>query len=354
MPIVSVIVPIYNGKAYIHRCLDSVLSQTIQDFELIIVDDGSTDGSEIICDQYAQSDSRVRVIHKKNGGVSNARNAGLNAAIGEYVVFCDGDDYIRDDLIEISLREIQVSGADIASFQLKRLSLGGIKKDAQIELYEDVDLTKGRDSFLEDVVSWKTGGWQACRSMFRREIIHNNNIKFCETCHNYAEDLGFTLEFLLYAHKIIFIDEQLYIYDDLRESSMMNSNKKCRVDDVNEVSHYLYDKMKKVIDEKTIYRIHHQIIIHEIGNMYGCTTSDEFLRWDKEIRKIRNIEFFIQLNREYFKCSHKKTKSFGFRSQREMVDRYLGDLNMTKLRRAYHLRTVLLFCSRLKAKLIGR
>lgn len=91
---ISVIVPVYNAEKYLHRCVDSILVQSYTDFELLLIDDGSTDGSGAICDDYAAKDNRVCVFHKENGGVSSARNVGLDNAKGEYVTFCDADDYV--------------------------------------------------------------------------------------------------------------------------------------------------------------------------------------------------------------------------------------------------------------------
>ena len=96
MPKISVIVPVYNTEKYLHRCIDSILDQTFTDFELLLIDDGSTDSSGTICDEYAAKDSRVRVFHKENGGVSSARNMGLDNAYGEWITFVDSDDYLID------------------------------------------------------------------------------------------------------------------------------------------------------------------------------------------------------------------------------------------------------------------
>jgi glycosyltransferase involved in cell wall biosynthesis len=101
MPAISVIVPVYNVEKYIQQCVDSILAQTFKDFELILVDDGSSDLSGAICNEYAAMDSRVSVIHKKNGGVSSARNAGLDVATGKYIMFCDSDDWTEPFWLEM-------------------------------------------------------------------------------------------------------------------------------------------------------------------------------------------------------------------------------------------------------------
>ena len=99
----SIIVPIYNVEKYLCKCIDSVIAQTYQEWELLLIDDGSTDNSGNICDEYAKKDSRIRTFHNKNRGASAARNTGLDASIGEWIYFLDGDDYISDDCIELMI-----------------------------------------------------------------------------------------------------------------------------------------------------------------------------------------------------------------------------------------------------------
>ena len=98
-PQISVIVPVYNAEKWLRRCVDSILAQTFTDFELLLIDDGSTDGSPAICDEYAQRDSRIKVFYQKNSGVSAARNSGLDHARGEWILFVDADDYLYEDVV---------------------------------------------------------------------------------------------------------------------------------------------------------------------------------------------------------------------------------------------------------------
>lgn len=98
---ISVIVPVYNAEKYLDRCVESIVAQTYKNLEIILVDDGSTDNSPAICDAWAKKDSRIRVIHKKNGGVSSARNAGLDACTGDYIGFADADDWMEPDMYEV-------------------------------------------------------------------------------------------------------------------------------------------------------------------------------------------------------------------------------------------------------------
>lgn len=114
MATVSVIIPVYNVSSYLIACLDSVCAQTLTDLEIILVDDGSTDGSERICDQYAERDERIRVIHKPNGGLSSARNAGIEAATSDWIGFIDSDDRIDPDMYELLYQDARETGADLA------------------------------------------------------------------------------------------------------------------------------------------------------------------------------------------------------------------------------------------------
>ncbi len=115
-PKISVIIPVYNVENYLRECVDSVLNQTFSDYEIILVDDGSTDISGKICDKYAVKDDRVNVIHKKNGGLSNARNVGLKKAVGEYIYFLDSDDYIKTDALEKLYNTAISEKADVVFF----------------------------------------------------------------------------------------------------------------------------------------------------------------------------------------------------------------------------------------------
>ena len=99
--VLSVIVPVYNSKEHLSRCIDSILSQSFSDFELLLVDDGSKDGSGAVCDAYSEKDSRVRVFHKENGGVSSARNVGIENADGQWLTFIDSDDWIEEDFFQV-------------------------------------------------------------------------------------------------------------------------------------------------------------------------------------------------------------------------------------------------------------
>ena len=122
-PKVSVIMPVYNSKQFLPEAIESVLKQSMSDFELILVNDGSTDGSAEVCDKYADTDGRIRVIHKKNGGVCSARNVGIDASRSEYVTFIDNDDYYDTDFLEVLFSGIISENADLAKCGRKNIRI---------------------------------------------------------------------------------------------------------------------------------------------------------------------------------------------------------------------------------------
>ena len=126
--LISIIVPIYKVENYLKRCIDSILNQTYTNLEIILVDDGSPDNCGIICDEYAKQDCRVKVIHKKNGGLSDARNCGIKVSTGEYLIFVDSDDYILKNMCETLLKNALENNADIVSCNFKEVYLNGQEK----------------------------------------------------------------------------------------------------------------------------------------------------------------------------------------------------------------------------------
>lgn len=126
---ISVIVPVFNTENYLKKCIDSILQQTYQDIELIIVDDGSTDNSFFICKEYERKDRRVKVIHKENGGQGSARNVGLDVCKGEYIIFVDSDDYILPDMFQILIKNATLANADISCCAVYSQEDGSDKKE---------------------------------------------------------------------------------------------------------------------------------------------------------------------------------------------------------------------------------
>ena len=222
----SVIVPVYNVKDYLHECVDSILAQTFTDFELILVDDGSTDGSGAICDAYAQQDARVQVVHKENGGQSTARNCGVNKAQGQFVVFLDSDDFLAMPKFLEDVQAKVTEKTQVVLFRYKKyyrpdkqddcgISLANIRFENKGELF--YELVK-RDAFF-------CSCWSKCVSL---NLLRTNNIRFDE--HLMCEDMDWYYSLLQYAEHFVVID-QAYICYRQRENSVTSSFKEKSIAD---------------------------------------------------------------------------------------------------------------------------
>jgi len=214
MPAISVIVPVYKAESYLKKCVDSVLSQTMDDIELILVDDGSPDSSGEICDSYALADERVRVIHRRNGGVSAARNDGIAAAKGEYILFVDSDDYIDKTMCEKLYAAIRSSGADTAGCAHYNLFPDGNSSVEPFPLpegaYESGEIMDAIvRPLLKDRVGERIFNGYIWRYLFSRSIIAENGIKFSGA---YLEDELFLIEYFCCARKLAVVPEPMYYY----------------------------------------------------------------------------------------------------------------------------------------------
>ena len=211
----SVIVPVYNVESYLKRCVDSILEQTFEEFEVILVEDGSLDNSLEICNKYSESDKRVKVIHKKNGGLSSARNAGLNIAKGKYIAFIDSDDYVSKDMFKTMINLAFSSNYDIVSCGFRRfyesrcnesVCKGTIYKYSNIEALANYLLEYDNVNRKIDTVVWN--------KIYKRELF--NDITFPEG--KIYEDGYVTYKLLYKASNIAHIDDELYYYFQRQDS----------------------------------------------------------------------------------------------------------------------------------------
>ena len=211
MPKYSIIVPVYNCAAFLQECVCSILHQTYGDFELLLVDDGSTDGSAELCDQYANADSRVRVFHKPNGGAASARNFGLNHALGSYVLFIDGDDTISEDClknVDQALRKgtLVIFGLAFDNYRKNRLVCSEAMSCRHGGRHAIAEVSENFFAFYTD-----NQLSSACNKVFERSVIEKNGIRFREGMAIY-EDFDFVLCVLQHTESVFCIDRCLYRY----------------------------------------------------------------------------------------------------------------------------------------------
>lgn len=218
MPKISVIVPIYNTEKYLPRCIDSILAQTYTGFELILINDGSTDNSGAICDEYAAKDKRIIVVHKENGGVSSARNQGIKIAKGEWIMFVDSDDYILkkhlqsffniDSNVEFKIGGMETFGNEIIS--ISPISQNIIRVNIINSNYRYINI------------------YSPCSKLYKRKIIINNCLKFDKNI-TVSEDLLFNLKYLLFCKCIELCPYAIYKYNKVEDFIIKHPLTVCQI-----------------------------------------------------------------------------------------------------------------------------
>lgn len=254
MPRISVIIPVFNVEAFLPRCLDSLLAQTFPDWEAICVDDGSTDGSGAILDDYAARDPRFRVIHKANGGVSAARNTALPLLGGEYTLLMDSDDFLHPQLMEICLHFAERDGSDLVAFTYNRTYRNTLLRLHALHLPEpdlvsfkhyrlaDIDSRKADDIFdwvteyslqgmLRQKGKWTVKHCQVWRCLYRTEAIRD--VLFPDI--DIYEDVIWWGEVLVRIRKATILNLPLYYYYPNRRSVILSAAQQRRVDCLREV-----------------------------------------------------------------------------------------------------------------------
>ena len=182
--LVSMIVPVYNTEKYIERCVESIINQTHQNLDIILVDDGSTDGSSEKCDYYAKKDQRIRVIHKKNGGQSSARNAGLDICKGAYISFVDSDDWIEPDMYSTLLRELERYGASLAVCG-RYDAYEGSKEKSVGKTFEKDGIFRSYD-ILPQMTLGVISDFSVCDKLHRRDLWENTRFPECQIYEDFA------------------------------------------------------------------------------------------------------------------------------------------------------------------------
>lgn len=215
----SIIIPCYGVEKYIDRCMKTIVNQTLKDIEIILVDDGSPDNVPHMCDEWAKKDSRIKVIHKENGGLGFARNSGLDIATGEYVAFVDSDDYVDMSMYETLWNEAKSSDADVVFCGFKTEHRNGVWKDSN-EVAERTEWN-GEDvkGFMFDMIActpyvkeerkYQMSVWHG---IYRRSLIEDNRIRFHSEREVVSEDIPFQVDFLLKANKVVYLPQTFYFY----------------------------------------------------------------------------------------------------------------------------------------------
>ena len=308
MPKVSIIVPVYKVEPYLRKCVDSILSQSFSDFELILVDDGSTDNCGLICDEYKEKDSRVRVLHQKNAGLSEARNKGIELAKGTYVMFIDSDDYIEERLVECLYQKIEENSADIAICSVycvpenRNVNMSGFKND-----YNPIKSMAYTGREILSVKMFERESWIwviACNKLYKRELF--SKLRFPKG--KIHEDEFMIHKIMLMCDKVIGVPEVSYIYL-IREGSI--TGRKINIKRLDYVE-CLFDRVKCYAEERGFEHIAKKMLedgVREFRKYYynvGKKSDKAHKNRNRELQKLYREAFRtlkrkkIKLDRYYY------------------------------------------------------
>ena len=269
--LISVIVPVYNVEKYLPKCIESILAQTYMNWELLLIDDGSPDNSGIICDNYAERDNRIRVIHKKNEGVSSARNLGIDKASGNFIMFVDSDDWIENDYLS-NFGDLSSIGNDVLILQgVERIS-NITNKTQWIVQYEN-KLCYGEE-INKMIAEYELlhSGFPVAK-LFSKELIIKNNIRFNTTI-SFHEDHLFVFEYWKYINKLKITSSISYKYIDYEDNQSLSSKKHFYAE--SEIAYKLInDSLNSLLNQRLIYddyikKINHFVFQIRIEGLLFC------------------------------------------------------------------------------------
>ena len=294
--LVSIIVPVYNVEKYISKCLESLVHQTYGNLEIIVVNDGSIDNSEKVIRDFMKQDKRIYYYKKKNGGLSSARNFGLNKATGEYVLFVDSDDYIRLNTIQILIDNIK--NYDIICFNYVVVF--------ENEQHDYIPKYYLRESALSNYILTQPS---ACTKMYKRDLFLANNLLFDEGIH--YEDLALIPSLACLTDRIIFINHCLYYYVIRKDSIMHHKKFSNKIDDKFIALNLLKERLNQKFEEEYHFLVIKHLCIVYVSEIigYGKKIYGPRLKNVREYLKQNNIKVF---QNKYFKLESLKNKIFIF------------------------------------------
>lgn len=310
---ISIIIPVYNMEKRLNKCIDSVLNQNFESYEVILVNDGSTDNSGKICNEYKRKDDRIKVIHTKNKGVSSARNTGISISQGKYLMFIDSDDWIEKNTLELAYSNIIDSDIIIYGFcydVYKRDFL--IKSTIKSTVYDYIlnrENINKHFRYLFNTIDFSS----SCNKLFKKSIIDLNNIRFMEKM-SIFEDLCFNIEFMKSCKNMKVIHNVLYHYTSDAEQFHLDKRKFDIFEDIfyatEKLSEYCtsinlkYDDMEEVF---SYYQTLYSLCLKNISQKYKSVNLNEKLNCIKKLSKNEN---FLKMLEKYSDNIFNKYLSF--------------------------------------------
>ncbi|MEE6646637.1 glycosyltransferase [Limosilactobacillus pontis] len=316
--LVSVIIPVYNVKKYLSKCISSVINQTYSNLEIILVDDGSTDGSGIMCDSFAQLDNRVKVIHKSNTGLGLSRNSGLKIANGDYVCFIDSDDYIKETMINHLAYNLKQSNSDAVIGGYTRVSETGDKlysKKYTFNVYSGDSVKKellpkliGSSPYKRDSI--KMAVWNV---LFSMKIIKQHDMRFVSEREYVSEDIIWDIDYYNYAKKVVVTSNDDYFYRKRANSlTTKQFNYEKRLQDIEKLYRFEKYKLLKIgLFNICKERLAKEYFINLLACFNQIVLNNNLIQSNKCFKKIMNDKFLINIAKSYpYKQTNFKLRLF--------------------------------------------
>ena len=284
--LISIIVPIYKVEKYLRQCIDSIINQTYSNLEIILVDDGSPDNCGKICDEYVKIDKRIKVIHKENGGLSSARNAGLDIATGDYIGFVDSDDYIDKNMYEELINSINKYNSDIA---VCTFSFKNKYRNKVVNYFNEEYLFKDKDKFIEAKDGKRRINPNAWTKLYKRKIF--DNIRYPEGL--IYEDSYVIYDIMNIADSVSYVPKPLYYYRERKNSVSKDKSGKCldqvialskNIELLTKLGHYDiadFEKYRKVF---ALLKICNKLGHNSISNINYKSNKEEILLLCNELK----------------------------------------------------------------------
>lgn len=291
LPLLSVIVPVYNVELYLCRCIDSIISQTYDNLEIILVDDGSSDRSGCICDEYALIDKRIKVVHQENQGLSGARNSGLNICKGEYIGFVDSDDFIHSEMYSRLYNDICRENVLLAFCQAN-VCRGKINS---VQMNESTECWVNKDLIFTSISQNKW--WSVCTKLYHRSLF--DNIRFWEGKNN--EDYPVSMMIFDKCQRIAVNYNKMYNYC-IRENSICTSSFNYRKLDQIDTSLFVLEFLKGKYSKKTSQAAE-AVLLASILSVYNnlfIQTEDCYLEKQRQVESIIKMHFLSGLKNPFF------------------------------------------------------
>lgn len=326
--VISVIIPVYNVEKYLRQCVDSVLKQTYKLIEVILVDDGATDSSSEICDEYSLKDRRIKVIHKKNGGASSARNEGIKEAKGDFIVFLDGDDYwLEEEFLEYIVVNKIKEKTDIVIFGYTQVINNSHKHKRDLNFEKLIEKSE-KSEWLKELINNNKLQSAACNKIVRLDMIRKYQLFFVENIT--AEDIDWTARVMLSSRYIGYYDKLIYYYRR-NENSVSNNIK---IKSIKDLEHQVFTivELSKDIDNKSIRDAYMNYCAYQYITLLNCMC----LIWGENgireyINKAEKYRYILKYNKnKKVRIVYLFDKILGYQGMLIMLRLYL---NIRRIRR---------------------